>query len=126
MDALDLALVRRLIAHSDEGCGEAVQGQDVVLVLGETGVGKSTTVNYLAGCEMQTRVIDYSAKKEVEEPDWEDARLTEEVRTHSQFSPSSSPRHCDPVSSRPVKCCALHACITHPPGHRSHERASWI
>lgn len=34
---------------------EKARGKDIVLIIGETGTGKSTVVNYLSGCKMEPR-----------------------------------------------------------------------
>lgn len=37
---------------------QAARGRDIVIVIGNTGAGKSTTVNFLAGCTMELRELD--------------------------------------------------------------------
>lgn len=36
---------------------QAARGRDIVIVIGNTGAGKSTTVNFLAGCTMELRNV---------------------------------------------------------------------
>lgn len=41
-----------------------VEGQDAIMVLGNTGVGKSTTICYLCGAEMIEKEIDVQYKND--------------------------------------------------------------
>eukprot|EP00466_Bigelowiella_natans_P009892 jgi/Bigna1/144105/aug1.84_g18813 len=47
---------------------ESIKGKDVVLVVGETGVGKSTTINFLAGCKMRRKVADEDELSDIDLP----------------------------------------------------------
>ena len=53
---MNLAFVRELLLKAQK-VEHTIQGKDVVLLLGVTGAGKSTTVNFLAGKEMQEVTI---------------------------------------------------------------------
>jgi energy-coupling factor transporter ATP-binding protein EcfA2 len=44
---------------------EAMSGADAVIILGNTGAGKSTFINYLAGCELEVKRIKGRRKLEV-------------------------------------------------------------
>ena len=43
----------RAITKVDDICINKIKDQDIVLFFGGTGSGKSTTIQYLTGCEMQ-------------------------------------------------------------------------
>ncbi|CAF4855882.1 unnamed protein product, partial [Rotaria sp. Silwood1] len=48
--------VQQLVAKAKQA-GELIQGKDIVLLIGETGTGKSTTVQFLAGCKMSVTKV---------------------------------------------------------------------
>jgi hypothetical protein len=47
-----ISLLMKCIAHGDAEA-EKAQGKDLLIFIGNTGAGKSTTVNYLCGCDME-------------------------------------------------------------------------
>ncbi|EAR88872.3 hypothetical protein TTHERM_00263680 (macronuclear) [Tetrahymena thermophila SB210] len=54
---LNINEMKRLI-HEVDKAAQAVEGQDIIILLGGTGVGKSTTIHFLAGSEMAERKIE--------------------------------------------------------------------
>lgn len=62
---------------------EPAQGKDIMLVIGNTGAGKSTLINYLLGCEMEERRVRGRIHAFPKEPAKELAQIghTEESET---------------------------------------------
>jgi energy-coupling factor transporter ATP-binding protein EcfA2 len=59
---LDLVETKRLINESKKA-HQIIKGKKVIFLVGPTGVGKSTSVQYLAGCEMQKKKYDLGNNK---------------------------------------------------------------
>ena len=56
-DVVDRSYLRDLLIEAFEAAENAID-KDIVLVIGNTGAGKSTTINYLLGCPMEERDND--------------------------------------------------------------------
>ena len=59
---LDLQEIIRLVSKAAEG-NSMISGQDIVLFIGETGTGKSTTIQFLAGCKMGEVSVEIAENK---------------------------------------------------------------
>ena len=54
---LNIREIVRLVTKAAEG-NSLISGQDIVLFIGETGTGKSTTIQFLAGCKMGEKRVE--------------------------------------------------------------------
>ena len=54
---LNIQEIVRLVTKAAEG-NSLISGQDIVLFIGETGTGKSTTIQFLAGCKMVEKRVE--------------------------------------------------------------------
>ncbi|CAM4837449.1 unnamed protein product [Rotaria magnacalcarata] len=49
--------IQRLIDKA-KAAAKVIEDQDVILLIGETGTGKSTTIQFLAGCQMEKKKVE--------------------------------------------------------------------
>jgi len=54
---LNVQELKRLIKHIDDA-GNIINDKDIILLLGDTGAGKSTTIQFLLGMKMQKKNLD--------------------------------------------------------------------
>lgn len=60
LQPLDVAHLLKLLEQTSISA-EVIRGQDIILLLGATGSGKSTTIHYLSGSEMELLFLDKGA-----------------------------------------------------------------
>ena len=84
---LDIHELFRLIGYG-ENAATLIEGQDVILFLGGTGAGKSTTIHYLAGSEMQTTQVngmDHIGPKKIRTNRLEKVRTSSSSKSETRY-----------------------------------------
>jgi len=87
------------ISEAELNASQQASGKELVLVIGKTGAGKSTLINYLVGCQMESSLspghltADISAVDEIMEIGHGRASQTEHPKAH--FDEESGLCYCD-------------------------------
>ncbi|KAL4489802.1 hypothetical protein ABPG72_022442 [Tetrahymena utriculariae] len=89
---LNINEMKRLIQEADN-TAQKIEGQDIILLLGGTGAGKSTTIHFLAGSKMveekieiqQGEFLQYIAPNEIKNEDLNKIKVGFQAKSETRF-----------------------------------------